>query len=232
VAVGHPGAGNMINASLKFTESDHKRIAQRIAKLEEQTDAEVVCAVATESGRYDRAESICGLLVGVSSLIVGNKLVGLSGWDGPASLSVGWQVLLTMAGFVLGSLLASYWHPLRQLFVSRAEMESEVNRSAHLVFSRHGVGGTRHRGGVLIYLSLFERRLEVRCDRAVAEKLATADIESIRDAVLAKLKSGDLPGALVMGLDRAEAILAKAIPGTGLAADALSNDLLLFHPRP
>jgi len=191
-----------------------------------------VCAVATESGRYDRAESLCGLGVGLLALISGNKLAGMGGWDTSTALSLGLQVVLVVGGFILGSVLASYWHALRHLFVSQKEMALEVSRSVHQVFSEHGIGGTRHRGGVLIYLSLFERRLEVRCDRAVLEKIQQTDLDAIRDSVLDKVRNGDAKGGLIAGLGRAEAILAKALPASEATPDALTNEVLVFHPRP
>ncbi|MCW5551265.1 MAG: TPM domain-containing protein [Verrucomicrobiae bacterium] len=222
----------MNNANNCFSSGDREHISQRIAKLEQQTDAEVVCAVATESGRYDRAESLCGLAVGLMALISGNKLAGMGGWDTSSALSLGLQVVLVVGGFVLGSVLASYWHGLRSLFTSNAEMASEVSRSVHQVFSQCGIGGTRQRGGVLIYLSLFERRLEVRCDRAVAGKVKQPDLDAIRDAVLDRIRAGDAPGGIIAGLDRAAEVLARAIPATGSTTDSLSNDLITFHPRP
>jgi len=222
----------MNNANKLFSAGDREQISQRIAKLEQQTDAEVVCAVATESGRYDRAESLCGLTVGLIALISGNKLAGMGGWDSSSALSLGLQVILVVGGFILGSMLASYWHGLRHLFVGNAEMTSEVSRSVHQVFSQQGIGGTKQRGGVLIYLSMFERRLEVRCDRAVIERIKQPELDAIRDAVLPKVRKGDAVGGLIDGLDRAEAILAKALPATAVVVDALPNDLLVFHPRP
>jgi len=222
----------MKNAQTYFKLGDREQVSQRIAKLEQCTDAEVVCAVATESGRYDRAESLCGLIVGLTALISGNKIVSMGGWDAATALSLGLQVTLMVGGFVIGSVLASYWHGLRRLFVSQTAMASEVNRSVHHVFSQQGVGGTKHRGGVLIYLSLFERRLEVRCDRAVVEKISQSDLDAIRDTVLQQVRTGDAIGGLIAGLDQAEAILAKALPATATVVDSLSNDLLLFHPRP
>lgn len=232
VAVALQEAGNMKNAKNYFKSSDREQVSQRIAALEKLTDAEVVCAVATESGRYDRAESLCGLFVGLAALISANKIIGMGGWDAATALSLGLQVTFVVGGFSLGSVFASCWHGLRRLFVSQAEMAAEVNRSVHQVFSQQGVGGTKHRGGMLIYLSLFERRLEVRCDRALAEKISQSDLEAVRDAVLQQVRTGNAIGGLIAGLDRAEAILAKALPATAAVSDALSNELLFFHPRP
>ncbi len=222
----------MTNADKLLTSADRQRISQRIAELESHTDAEVVCAVATESGRYDRAESICGLFVGLFALISAQKLATLDDWDVTTALPIGFQVLLVVVGFVAGSLLASYWHGLRRLVVRRTEMETEVNKSVHQIFSQQGIGNTQHRGGLLIFLSLFEHRLEVHCDKAAFEKLGPADLETIRDAVLAKVRSGAISDGLMAGLEQAETLLTAALPHTGDATDTLKNEVLVFHPRP
>jgi len=222
----------MKNAMKQFSVEDRERIAGRIAALEARTDAEVVCAVATESGRYDRGESMCGIFVALIALISGNKFAGMGGWEAQDTVSLGIQIGLLTAGFVFGSLLASYWHGLRWLFVSDAEMRAEVGGKVHQVFSQHDIGGTRDRGGLLIYLSLFEHRLEIRCDHAIAEKIPEADLNTIRDSVLGGVRAGRLADALIAGLDRAEESLAGAVPATDLAKGELPNQLLLFHPRP
>ena len=222
----------MTNAKKQFNQADRQQVAARIEQLEANTDAEVVCAVATESGRYDRAESICGLFFALLALISANKIYAIDDWDVPTALPVWLQVLLVVAGFVVGSLLAGYWHGLRRVLVSRDEIESEVAKCVHQVFSQYGVGGTRHRGGLLIYVSLFEHRLEIHCDTALDGKVAPADLDAIRDAVLAQVRAGKLIAGLLAGLDEAEKILTQALPHTDNTLDVLQNEVLVFHPRP
>jgi putative membrane protein len=207
-------------------------VQARIARLETCTDAEVVCAVATESGRYDRAESLCGLTVALSALLSAEKFLGMGGWAQNPGLSLGSQALTICLGFVAGSVLASYWHGLRRLFTSGREIEAEVQRSVQHVFAQRGVGETRQHGGVLIYVSLFERRLEIRGDRALMATLPPATLAAIRDAVLPRLRAGDLAAGLLAGLDQAETALAAAMPATGHSGDRLPDTVLLYHPRP
>lgn len=226
-------AGNkMMNAEKQLNSADRQQIAERIRKLEINTDAEVVCAVATESGRYDRAESICGLFVGLIALISANKIATLDDWDVATALPVGSQVLLVVIGFIAGSLLASYWHSLRRILVGNVEMQTEVSNCVHKIFSQQGIGGTRHSGGLLIYVSLFEHRLQIQCDNALVGKLTTADLETIRDAVLPQVKTGKLTAGLIAGLDEADKILSTALPHTDNSLDPLHNEVLVFHPRP
>jgi putative membrane protein len=222
----------MKNAQKVLSPAELELLVARIARLETRTDAEVICVIATESGRYDRAESLCGLTVALSALLSAEKILGLGGWGQNPGLSPGAQALTIVLGFVAGSLLASYWHGLRRLFTSGREIEAEVQRSVQQVFAQRGVGETRQHGGVLIYVSLFEHRLEIRCDRALLAKLPPATLAAIRDAVLPRLRAGDLAAGLLAGLEQAETALVAAMPGTGNAADPLPNTVLLFHPRP
>ena len=222
----------MKNAQKILSPAELDSLQARIARLETSTEAEVICAVATESGRYDRAESMCGLTVALSALISAEKFIGMGTWAQSTGLSLGAQALTIVLGFVAGSVLASYWHGLRRLFTSDREIDAEVRRSVQLVYSQRGVGETRQCGGVLIYVSLFERRLEIRCDRALTAKLPPSTLTAIRDAVLPRLKAGDLAAGLLAGLDQAETALAAAMPTTGHPADRLPDTVLLFHPRP
>ena len=61
-----------MNALKVINESDRKVIEQRIGDIEQTTAAELVVAVATESGRYDRAESIAGIVLALVALGIAN----------------------------------------------------------------------------------------------------------------------------------------------------------------
>jgi len=106
----------MTNAGDILTDTDRQRIAEAITQLEAKSSAEVVCAVSTESGRYDRAESIVGLFValvvlGLAKLVFGELPTdSAAGWGDTVvqhGLAFGWQALAVVVGFVGGSLLAA-----------------------------------------------------------------------------------------------------------------------------
>lgn len=188
--------------------------------------------MATESGRYDRAECVWGLITGVLTLLLAQKIATLEDWDVPTGLPVVWQAFSIVVGFIAGSVIASFWHGLRRLLVSDRAMRHEVERSANYVFQQFGIGNTRHNGGILIYLSLFEKQIAIRGDSVIMEKLTSQDLEQIRDAVLKELVKGQVADGMMAGLDEAEKLVSKAIPSSGKGADQLPNDLLVFHPRP
>ena len=77
VVVEHRGGGNltgkvdkqMKKASQHFTEEEKKKISQAVKDAESKTAAEIIPVAATSSGRYDRAEDIIGLVIGIIVMV-------------------------------------------------------------------------------------------------------------------------------------------------------------------
>lgn len=207
------------------------------AEAEKRTAAEIVCAVATESGRYDRAESLVGLLGALVGLGIAAMLStgagGPSGsWSGDRGLALGWQCFAVVAGFVAGSLVASYFHPLRALFTSAHEMEQEAARAASHVFASQGLGVTRSRGGLLLYVTLYERRVVVLADKAVMDALGEGFPRELRDIAVRHLREGRRGETFLETIQTAADRLAPSLPVKADDADELSNRLVIYHPRP
>jgi len=136
----------MKNAERTLTKAGTERIESAIAEAERRSSAEIVCAVSTESGRYDRAEAIAGLigsLVGLGIAHFAHEELGTAPGEWAAGpLALGWQALAVAVGFVVGHVAASYGHGLRRLFTSRREKEAEVWRAAWHVFGTAAIRGT------------------------------------------------------------------------------------------
>ncbi len=60
----------MQRASTLFSEQQKQQIAQAVAQAESATSAEIIPAVASASGRYDRGEDLVGLWLGLAAMIV------------------------------------------------------------------------------------------------------------------------------------------------------------------
>ncbi len=226
-----------MNNALQFlNESDKKSVEQAIAEAEKLTSAEIVCAVATESGRYDRAEAYCGLLGSVISLgvlhwIVYQISVQNGGWEITAA-PIGWQIAAVVFGFIAGNIKASYIHSIRRFFTSATEMDQEVERAASYIFRSKGLSRTEEGGGVLLYLSLFERRLYVLTDEGVQKVTGPEFAGELRDLAQAELRTNNRADALIKPVKRAAEALKESIPCKADDEDELSNEVILIHPRP
>ena len=227
----------MIKATSYFTAEEKQTIEQAIGAAEEKTSAELVCAIATESGRYDRAEAMVGLIGALLMLAVG-YLIFLclqsdgGSWGETRPLPFGWQCLCVVVGFVLGNVAASFCHPLRRPLVSRDEMDEETLRAAQYVFGFEGLTRTRGRGGLLIYVSLHEHRVIVLADEGLKKAMGQAFLDKMRDHAVNHLRAGERVETFTETIETALGELEQALPRRPDDKDELPDHLLLIHPRP
>jgi putative membrane protein len=226
-----------MNAAECLTDQAREDIEGKIAAIERTSSAEVVCAVATESGRYDRAESLIGLFAALLALSLGHALCrgsadSLDPWAAARQLPLGWQAVLVVLGFTAGCFLGSYWHRLRRLLVSSEEMTQETDRAAQYVFCSQRLRSTRDSGGVLVYVSLFERQVRILGDDGALSALPVEVLQEIAGQMGPKLKGGEVGAAFLTALDGIAGRLAEALPTDDPDNEnEISNEVLVFHPR-
>jgi len=227
-----------MNAATALTDQQAQQVAEAIGQAEAQSSAEIVCAVATESGRYDRAEMIFGVMLAAISLVAVHVYRFLNqldegSFEEVSALGPAWQIGILGGGVVVGSVLASYWHGVRRILVGSGMQREEVDRAATYVFATSGMTATSGGTGVLIYVSLFERRVVVLADHQALSVLGESGIEALRDTAVSHLKQGGLVDSFVETINQAATGLAEALPADSEEnPDELSNRVLQFHPRP
>lgn len=222
-----------MNANKIISQSDREIIEQRIADIEQTTAAELVVAVATESGNYDRAESIVGILTALLALGIANLVPTLfhhvGDWALPG-LQVVFQGLAVVLGFIVGNYAAAYWFPVRRLFSGKAEQVHATNKAAAHVFYNHKLRETRSRCGVLIYLSLFERCLVILPDESCEAALGNEKIQEICQSTVAELKTGDYQRAILHALGQLSVTLTELRPADRhFNKNEISDRVLIFH---
>ncbi len=125
----------MQTASEVINSEQRARVESAVSAAESKTCCEIVPVVATASGRYDRAEDLVGLWCAVLGAVVafltfpGRSDHGT--WGGiPLWGQVGLLVIVMLACFIVGAVLADRFRSLRRLFTPRAHMQDEVNLRA------------------------------------------------------------------------------------------------------
>lgn len=206
----------MQSAAASFTDLERQRVNDAVVEAEGITSAEIMAVVTSSSGRYDRAEDLAGIWLGIALLSIAWMVFQKSTieWEQPVMrlglLSI---VLILLGGFVLGAFIASQVGWIRRLFTPRGEMHAEVNVRARQVFFDYRVRRTKDRGGVLLFVSLFERMAVVIADDVAAERLGEGAIEDLCKRLTEQLKSnGDVAGAIVDTIRIAGERLAPVLP--------------------
>lgn len=127
-----------------------------IAEFESHTSAELVVAVRDRSGHYKDADYLVGFVFALAGLCVF--------LFHPAPFRNEWFPLEMTILFVLGALFSSQVPALRRLLLSGKRLEANVKNAARAAFVDLGISKTRGRTGILVFVSAFERRVELVCD--------------------------------------------------------------------
>ena len=217
-----------------FSEADRARINAVIATAESQTSAEIVPAVATASGRYDRPEDIVGLWTALLALALTWWWMPRASdepghWGGPSpGLELVLLLLSVVVGFVIGSVVASRVYWLRGLFTPERQKQDEVWNRARQIFFDSRVHHTGGRTGMLIYLSLFERRAAVVADQKVIDGLGHAAITKLCAQLTRDLKTRPPADALCDALQQAGRQLSAVLPRQADDVNELPDALVLL----
>ena len=217
-----------------FTKEDHERINQAVLQAESHTSAEIVPAVASSSGRYDRPEDIVGLWTGMIALAVvwfilpkGSPEPG--SWGGiPVGLEVVALMAAVLVGFIAGAILGSQVGWLRRLFTPAKQMREEVFTRAREVFFDNRVHHTAGASGLLVYVSFFERMAAVIADQAVLEKLGQPALDQLCEQLTARLAAEGPTEAICHVLAAAGQRLAAVLPRAEDDVNELSDALVVL----
>ena len=91
------------------------------------------------------------------------------------------------------------------------------------VFSQLRVWDTEHNSGVLIYLLLADRNIEIVADRGIATRVAPAAWEAVAQAMEAVFRNGQFEAGALAGVSQVTELLAQHFPPTGNNPDELSD---------
>lgn len=222
-------------ASKFFSEEERKAISSAVAEAERRTSGEIVPVVATVSGHYDRAEDLFGVLTALLALALSwiffQEIQPVKGdWASGQTFPLGLVSLLLIvaAGFVLGTAAATYLPVLRLPLLPRQEMRREVERSAAEAFQRFRVRKTAAGTGILIYVSLHERMVQVLGDDAISARMNQRDWDAVRDLVIEGFRSGRAAEGLKQAILKCGELLSRYFPSQPGDVNEVTNELRII----
>jgi putative membrane protein len=190
----------------QFDQSACDALALCVKEIEAETDAEIVIVVRACSGSYRHADYLCGALLAFLCLL----FLLFSPW----SFEHYWVALDVLLLFAAGAFLSSRSEWLRRALTTKKYRAEAVRAGAAAMFYEAGIANTEAEMGVLVYLSLLERRLELIADRGVLS--ATPPLKW-NDCLYALHQSGRAPQlqTLIRALRELGALLKQYLPATG-----------------
>jgi len=179
-------------------------VAAAIREVESVTSAEIVVAVRPRSGHYRHTDYLVGFVFAFAALLV--FLFDTH------EFAIAWMPIDTLIIFVIGTFLSANVPPLRRLLTSKKLMRSNVHTRSRAAFVDLGISRTSGRTGILVYASMFERRVEVVTDTGIdASVLGPSFVAAVTSLDAAVRRGASFP-QFVAALRSLGPVLAKALP--------------------
>jgi putative membrane protein len=190
----------------RFDQSACDQLAQAVREIETQTDAEIVIAVQGRSGHYRHADYLWGAILSFATLL----FLLFS----PFEFNHYWVAIDVALMFAIGTYISSRSNTLRRMLTTGEFRAEAVRQGAAAMFYEAGIANTEAEMGVLIYLSLLERRLELIADRGVLKAVPPLEWN---ERVYELHRAGRVPQlqTLIKCLRDLGKILAEHLPPTG-----------------
>ena len=183
---------------------DLEQLHAAIGAAEKRTVGEILPVVVERSDDHPAAHWRWAL---IAMLLGSALLVTVLPWDHPALL-LACQVGLGLVGYGASVSLPD----LQRLLVTERRAEEMAQEQAFQEFYAHNLQETDARTGVLIFVSLFERRVIVLADEGIDRKVGEAQWKSTDEAILAGIRAGSLRDGLLAGIEQAADVLAEHFP--------------------
>ncbi|PLX82351.1 MAG: hypothetical protein C0617_14630 [Desulfuromonas sp.] len=194
----------MTRAKDFFNDAEKERIEAAVQAAEARTSGEIVPMVVDDSYDYPRAEILgAGLFSLATATSLSWAFFGESLWH---------FLWLFAAAFFPFKLLIRNLPALKRRLINPAEIAAEVEEKALVSFLERDLHHTRDATGILILISLFERRVYVLADRGINETVPAHTWEEIVHIVTRGIHQGRTCEALCAAVARCGELLEKNFP--------------------
>jgi len=229
-----------------ITEADAEKIGKAIEKAEQTTSGEIAAAIIPQSHSYDFWELFfalsCSAVLFAVFVFLSDKIAHTVSFFFWGELPVRVMPLLTGALVFLSCALIFFFaniSALDRLIVPSFYRNEAVFRRAMRLFTESGIYDTKEHTGILIFISLLERRVCIIADRGICSKIE----QPVWDTLAAALSEGfgkknvrpagsecsASAEALIQTVNECGALLAKHFPAHNENPDELSNELIVLR---
>ncbi len=190
-----------------FTHQDFEKIKAAVHEAEGKTSGEIVPYVVDHSDHYEDAEWRATILLAFLAFVILAAVRRFS--DSWAPLDIVSLTLITLAAGAAGFLLVRFVPAVKRFFAGKAQLDRRVAQRAAEAFVSEEVFDTRERTGILLFVSILERRVLVLGDKGIHTKVEQSDWHNVVQHVVAGIKTGKPADGIVDGIRHCGTLLKK-----------------------
>lgn len=203
------------------------KITAAVAEAEKKVNVEIVPVFMLSSDDYVEAKLRGALVMAAFTAICILVYDHLMGWYQLFLLNNDWLFVITIAlGGMLGYFLFGLVSPLKKWMISKTRMQQRSSAMAERVFGEYKLFETKHRNGVLIFVSLFEHKIEIVPDKGLKERIADDEWKKVIEEMKPSLRTKKFDEAFVLSISKiTEVMLTNKMGRDGDAPNELPDHL-------
>jgi putative membrane protein len=172
----------------KFSDADLERIKASVRKAENQISGEIVPVVVGQSGYYSIANYKSGLIFGSLTfllIIIFDRYVPALAVYDPLLIFI-----TVMVAGIMGALIPLVITSWRRLLVAQAHLDHSTRQQAENAFLEEEVFNTRHRTGIMIFISFFEHEVIIMADRGISKVVDQKVWDKLVEGLINEIRLG------------------------------------------
>ena len=221
---------------IQLSDADRDKVSAAIAAAESNSSGEIV-AVATPISDAYHDVALHWALIPLFAVLAWaawrpTALVWwydflFGGWSPDPTMSQLLTLLMFFAALKFTvALLILKWMPLRLLLTPGATKHRRVRRRAISIFKAAAEKRTAGKTGILIYLSMAERRAEIVADEAIVKVTDEHTWGEAMNALITDVRDGRPGDGIVAAIERVGTVLAEHFPHSAADCNEIPDKLI------
>ena len=212
----------MKRKKFRLSDSDKESLKAAVSRAEGKTSGEIVPFIVSSSGDYLWVHLFWALGGGLAAWPILWKVAS----SGHFAMGMAELVLGQWAGVIIGAMIPLIpW--VKRMSVPAGVLNRNVHRAVMASFVGAGLTETKDRTGVLLYLSVFERRIQILAEKGINEKMPKGYWQSHVDKIVKGIHSGRPAQVLCEVIDQIGDQLASTFPRAADDVNELSDEVHL-----
>jgi putative membrane protein len=212
----------------KFTDEDLQRIKSAVKDAEKNISGEIVPVIVERSDNYVLASYKSSLILAAIvffTMVIVDRYVLVN-----ATTTLYYDPVfiffVVVLGGVIGYVVPIFSEPVRRLMLTQKMMDECTRQRAENAFLEEEVFNTRHRTGIMIFISFFEHEVIVMADRGISKVVDQKEWDKIVRELVVNIREGKIIEGIEAGIKRCGEILQeKGFTKTTDDVNELRDDL-------
>ena len=201
-----------------FSLAEREQIRQAVATAEATTSGEIATMIVDSSDTYrDAAVSAAILLAAMAALFIAIITRHTTVWS---------YLPLTIICYFPAAFLVKRLPQLLKPFISRRRCEEAVRARSIQAFYEKGLYRTKDETGVLIFISIFERKVWILGDRGINARIAPEAWQQLARELSAGIASGSACAALCRVIGKCGELLSSHFPRERENLNELGDEII------